>query len=1073
MPDARGNDVSAGHGPLDLMEPLEPRRLLAAAVELIYAEPEVDVNAVIREVAEIDGHVYVTYRDRRGYGGAHFGLYAAGPDAQPVRLLHDGDPTARGPDLADLDVVGDDLYVAVNHGDFYRVGGPDDLEVVRRAVEFGRYPRSAATTVKDLDGRFLIVGDALDDDGTLTRALLIEDAAGGFRTVFTNDALYLSDAVVAGDKMIVAVSYRDPGVLGFSSVRGLLVADRTAAGDVGDFEFVRFDGVWTDNGISELRPFGSQVFVGTGSYGPRERHARGFLLDPATLAVRPLPDLSGRPLADGWNTSTIPPVVVNDRLLVHAQHGPTSSPTDDYRLYAYGDGGVTVVEGAGRPAEPNRAHQLFALADGRALYISSRANPDGTLDVRRVTTDGTRGGTSVQAAVENHNRAITVGPLATVGRGELRVRDGRAYLVGKSIWRLDLGVATGAVAGVAFADLNRDGARQDFEPAHAGGVFHDVNSDGARDAALDLRVETDAAGAFAVDGLPAGDYAFAASDVGGRAVLGGPAVAAVAGGATTEIALRLGGRGAVIWGRAGLDADRDGVPDAGGPAAEGLQIYLDLDGDGWRTYGEPMTTVAADGTWGFENLAAGTYVVRPAFQTGWLPTNPGRAGGATVTVGEDGVAEAPALAADRAAAGDVRGVIWSDLNANGVIDGQDVPGLPPVPRDVPGGVPGGGPGGGQYPHLDWPTLYLDVDGDDTLDEGEPAISPWHWQQPVRAGFAFADVPAGTYALRLAGGAGLSVTAGELPATVTVGDGADAAVPTILLAGGAGPTYGGSFAGEAFADRDGDGVRGPDEPPVAGVTYWVDADRDGVFTDADPRDVTGLDGRAEVRHFDRHTVRVHVLPPEGRALSTPAFHDARASTGDGQGGPGEPTELPAAGVVPADDQPPFAVAAGFDRERSAVWVRFDRPVIAGGIDVRPAGGGAALPAGDFLVEYADDQRTVRWAYRPGGRVAALPDGLWVARPDDDNIHDATGRTPGVLEPFAFRVLAGDATGDGRVTIEDFTRLRAGFGRTGEPGSLFADGDFDYDGRVTLADFALLRRNFGLDLTQPAAGEELLP
>ena len=52
-------------------------------------------------------------------------------------------------------------------------------------------------------------------------------------------------------------------------------------------------------------------------------------------------------------------------------------------------------------------------------------------------------------------------------------------------------------------------------------------------------------------------------------------------------------------------------------------------------------------------------------------------------------------------------------------------------------------------------------------------------------------------------------------------------------------------------------------------------------------------------------------------------------------------------------------------------------------------------------------------------------------------------------------AGDANGDGRVTIADFASLQNHFGQQGT----FADGDFNHDGFVTIADFAILQNHFG--------------
>ena len=64
------------------------------------------------------------------------------------------------------------------------------------------------------------------------------------------------------------------------------------------------------------------------------------------------------------------------------------------------------------------------------------------------------------------------------------------------------------------------------------------------------------------------------------------------------------------------------------------------------------------------------------------------------------------------------------------------------------------------------------------------------------------------------------------------------------------------------------------------------------------------------------------------------------------------------------------------------------------------------------------------------------------------------------------LAGDANGDGSVTIADFAILRANFGTTG---SSFEMGDFNEDGSVTIADFAILRANFGSSVSSAQLAE----
>ncbi len=59
------------------------------------------------------------------------------------------------------------------------------------------------------------------------------------------------------------------------------------------------------------------------------------------------------------------------------------------------------------------------------------------------------------------------------------------------------------------------------------------------------------------------------------------------------------------------------------------------------------------------------------------------------------------------------------------------------------------------------------------------------------------------------------------------------------------------------------------------------------------------------------------------------------------------------------------------------------------------------------------------------------------------------------------LAGDANGDGIVSILDFAILRANFGASMNVD--FSTGDFNEDGVVSILDFAILRANFGSSLT----------
>ncbi|MCA9047661.1 MAG: S8 family serine peptidase, partial [Planctomycetaceae bacterium] len=68
------------------------------------------------------------------------------------------------------------------------------------------------------------------------------------------------------------------------------------------------------------------------------------------------------------------------------------------------------------------------------------------------------------------------------------------------------------------------------------------------------------------------------------------------------------------------DLDGDGLKDAGEPALSGWTVFLDTDDDGELDAGEVSVVTAADGTYTFSGLAAGTYNVAEVRQSGWTST---------------------------------------------------------------------------------------------------------------------------------------------------------------------------------------------------------------------------------------------------------------------------------------------------------------------------------------------------------------------------------------------------------------------------------------------------------------------
>ena len=77
-----------------------------------------------------------------------------------------------------------------------------------------------------------------------------------------------------------------------------------------------------------------------------------------------------------------------------------------------------------------------------------------------------------------------------------------------------------------------------------------------------------------------------------------------------------------ISGQVFNDLNANGLKDTSESGQSGWTIYLDADGNGQLDTGETSTTTAADGSYSFNGLAAGTYNVAEVQQLGWQQTSP-------------------------------------------------------------------------------------------------------------------------------------------------------------------------------------------------------------------------------------------------------------------------------------------------------------------------------------------------------------------------------------------------------------------------------------------------------------------
>jgi hypothetical protein len=133
------------------------------------------------------------------------------------------------------------------------------------------------------------------------------------------------------------------------------------------------------------------------------------------------------------------------------------------------------------------------------------------------------------------------------------------------------------------------------------------------------------------------------------------------------------------------------------------------------------------------------------------------------------------------------------------------------------------------------TVYLDQNGNDTADPGEPSTVT-----NGQGGFAFSGLPSGSYTVREVVPSGWRCTspstdpaACELSRTLSAGGSATG----LLFAN----TNSASVSGLVFDDTDRDGVRDVSEQGLVGWTVYVDTDKDNRLDAGEPRTTSDAAG----------------------------------------------------------------------------------------------------------------------------------------------------------------------------------------------------------------------------------------
>jgi len=293
-----------------------------------------------------------------------------------------------------------------------------------------------------------------------------------------------------------------------------------------------------------------------------------------------------------------------------------------------------------------------------------------------------------------------------------------------------------SLSGTKFNDVNGNGVKDAGEAGLPGWtIFLDANNDGILTTG-ETNTQTDASGNYTFSGLFLGTYKVReVSQSGWTMTTANPSDIVVNTSGQTFTGINIGNfQNVTISGMKFNDVNGNGVKDAGDTGLQGWTIYLDANNDSTLNTGEVSTQTDGSGNYSFTGLTPGTYRVREVQQSGWTRTtaNP------SAIVAQSGTSVSNVNFGNFQLVS-ISGMKFNDVNGNGVKDAGDA------------GLQG------------W-TIYLDANGNDTLNTGETTVTT-----DVNGNYSFTNLTAGTYRVREVQQSGWTRTTAN-PAVITTTSG---------------------------------------------------------------------------------------------------------------------------------------------------------------------------------------------------------------------------------------------------------------------------------------------------------------
>ncbi|MCC6511947.1 MAG: hypothetical protein IT423_22810, partial [Pirellulaceae bacterium] len=398
-------------------------------------------------------------------------------------------------------------------------------------------------------------------------------------------------------------------------------------------------------------------------------------------------------------------------------------------------------------------------------------------------------------------------------------------------------VMAGDITGTVFNDLNANGVDDPSENGLPGWtVFVDTNSSGTYNPGEPFAV-TDDKGKYGIAGVPAGTvtvYEIPQDEFSPTPGFTDHQSVDVRNNKTTRVKFPNVTTPAVngnIVGTVFEDDNENLTKDSGEHGLSGWTLFIDTNGDGSLTSGEPTAITDTDGDYLFADVPAGPATVYEIPTGGFMPTVGGlfpTTGASTqhvvsVVVGATSRSDYPNSIPQ---IGTISGTTWSDSNGDGQRSADEA---------AMAGI----------------TVYVDLDIDGTLDTNEPSRIT-----DANGAYAFSNIHTGTYVVRETMPAGYISAANRSSAvTTTVFRNSLNGVDFYNLI-----PVAGAISGVLWNDLDGNGVFAGTEPGIAGWQVFIDRNANGIAEADEPQSVTDASGSYAFSNVPYGFTNVRTLLP---------------------------------------------------------------------------------------------------------------------------------------------------------------------------------------------------------------------